>query len=120
MIHSFWGFYSHAPIGSHECVVLKYLFMIFDASSLGMSSEPGHRSRHSSVPGNATSIPRVATESRKHVARSEETSDGTLETNELNETSDRNGNDDGVSVRLWTLSVATPASDLVGVDGVVE
>jgi hypothetical protein len=89
MLSSFWIYCNHVLIGSHECVVLKYLSMIFDASSLGMSSELGHRSRHSSIPGNATSMPRVATESRKHVARSEETSDGIFETNELNETSDR-------------------------------
>jgi hypothetical protein len=65
-------------------------------------------------------MPRVATESRKHVARSEETSDGAFETNELNETSDRKGNNDGVSVRLCILSVAKSVSDFVGVDGVVE
>jgi hypothetical protein len=120
MLHSFWVYRRHAPIGSHECVVLKYLSMMFEASARGMSSEPGHRSRHSSALGNATSIPRVATESRKHVARSEEISDGTFETNELNETSDRKGNDDGVSVRLWILSVGRSVSDFVGVDGVVE
>ena len=57
--------------------MLKYLSVIAIASSLEISSELGPTSRQSSVQGDETSIPRVATESKKHEARSEEASDGT-------------------------------------------
>lgn len=110
----------YIPTGSHECVVLKYLFMMFDASSFKISSASGQTSRHSSVLGNATSKPLVATESRKHVASSEDSLDGTFEINEPKDTSDRKGKEAGVSVRLWIFSVRGSASDVVGVDGLEE
>lgn len=73
-------------------------------------------SRHSNVQGVGTSMPRVATESRKHVARSEDSSDGTSGKFALDKTSDRKLVDRGVSVRPGFLPLPASVSDMVGVD----
>ena len=86
-------------IGSHEWVVVKHLSTMFEASALEMFSLSGQTSRHSSVLGCVTSTPLVATESRKHVASSEDSFEGAFETKGGKDTSDRKGKEAGVSVR---------------------
>ena len=101
--------------------MLKYLSKIFEASPFEMSSPfGGHTSRHSSVLGGVTSTPLVATESRKHVASSEDAFEETSETNGPSDTSDRKGKKAGVPVRFPILSARGSVSERVGVDGVEE
>ena len=100
--------------------MLKYLSTIFAASSLEMPSPFGQTSRHSNVLGGVTSTPLVATESRKHVASSEDSFDGTFDTNGANDISDRKGKEAGVSVRPPILSTRGSVSERVGVDGIEE
>jgi hypothetical protein len=94
--------------------------MMFEASSLEMSSLSGHTSPHSSVLGGVTSTPLAATESRKHVASSEDCFDGTFGTKGPNDTSDRKENEAGVPVRPRILPVCDSVSECVGVDGPEE
>jgi len=93
---------------------------MFEASVLEMSSASGHTSRNSSVLGGVTSKPLAATESRKHVANSEDSIDETLETKEPKATSDRKGKEAGVPVRSRTRSLRGSVSERVGVDGTDE
>lgn len=93
---------------------------MLEASSFEISSPFGHTSRHSSVVGGVTSTPLVATESRKHVASSEDVFEGTSETNGASDTSDRKGKKDGVSVRPPIRSARGSVSERVGVDGIEE
>jgi len=65
-------------------------------------------------------MPLVATESRKHVASSEDSFEGTSETNGANDTSDPIGKEDGVPARPRILSVRGSVSERVGVDGTEE
>ena len=90
---------------------------MLEASLLGMSPASGQTSLHNSVLGGGTSMPLVATESRKHVVSSERSFDGTSETKGPNDTSDREGNEAGVNVRPCILSVRGSVSERVGVDG---
>lgn len=90
---------------------------MFEASALEMFSLSGQTSRHSSVLGCVTSTPLVATESRKHVASSEDSFEGAFETKGAKDTSDRNGKEAGVSVRPWILPARGSVSERVGVDG---
>ena len=100
--------------------MLKHPSKIFEASSFEMSSPFGHTSRHNSVLGGVIPTPLVATESRKHVASSENAFEGTSEMNGASDTSDREGKKAGVSVRCPILSACGSAPERVGVDGVEE
>ena len=101
-------------------MVLKYLSKIFEASPFEMSSPFGHTSRHSSVLGGVTSTPLVATESRKHVASSEDAFEETSETNGASDTSGRKGKKAGFSVQPPIRSGRGSVSERVGVDGIGE
>jgi hypothetical protein len=108
------------PIGNHECVVLKYRSAILAASSADTSPNPEQTSRQSKSQGRAASTPRIATESKKHVARSDGPLDEVGGTKGFGRASDRNKNELGVPDRVWTLALLEPGSDLVGVTGPME
>ena len=108
------------PIGSHECVVLKYRSVILAASSADTSPSPEQTSRQSRSQGKAASTPRIATESKKHVAKFDGPLEGVGGTKGFGRTSDRNKNELGVPDRVWSLAVLESGSDLIGVTGPVE
>jgi hypothetical protein len=100
--------------------VLKYRSAILAASSADTSARPEQTSRQSKLQGKAASTPRVATESRKHVAKSDDPLVEDGGTKGFGRTSDRNKNELGVPDRVSTLAVLESGSDLVGVTGAIE
>ena len=76
---------------------MKYLFAIFEASMESIASASGATSAQSKLQGRAASVPRVATESKKHVARSDVSLVDSLARNGFDGASNRNVND-GVPV----------------------
>jgi hypothetical protein len=100
--------------------VPKYRSVILAASSADTSPNPEQTSRQSKSHGNAASTPRIATESRKHVAKFDDPLGEVGGTKGFGRTSDRNKNELGVPDRVWSLAVLESGSDLVGVTGPVE
>lgn len=97
-------------------MVLKYFCAIFEASIESIGSASGATSIQSKLQGKAASVPRVATESKKHVARSGVSFWESLAKNGFDGASNRKVND-GVPVRVRSLAVPESRSDLVGVEG---